>query len=55
MSISREVLRIPLLTEEAFFSWFGDESNLLKYQQEFQVAYQSGQLKKLIFDYTPGS
>ena len=43
-----QVLTIPLLTEEASFTWA-----FFKYLREFKVAYQQRHLERVIFDYTP--
>ena len=41
MSTIRQVLTIPLLTEETLFTWkFRRLVSLFKYLQEFQVTYQ---------------
>ena len=54
VSIIRQVLTIPLLTEEPFFTWtFRRWVPIFKYLQEFKVAYRWKQLERLIFDYTP--
>ena len=37
----KQVLTIPLLTEEALFTWaFRSSVSLCKYLQEFKLAYQ---------------
>ena len=52
MSITRQILASPLLTEEALFTWvFQRWISLFKYLQGFKVAYQERQLERLIFDY----
>ena len=49
-----QVLAIPILTKEAFFTWaFWRWVGLFNHLQEFKVAYQWRQLERLIIYYTP--
>ena len=55
MSTTRPVFTIPLLTEEALFTWAFDDLivSLFKYLQEFKVVVnQLRQLERVTSDYT---